>query len=95
MTIAQVTISENIDAIALRAAIEGVEDNNRINSGSWSDWSDADHVGDTYGAELCQEGAQIIERAIASNGSSLALDLPAVERAVWGQNFSGSFWDRA
>lgn len=52
-------------------------------------------IGDTYGAELCPEGAQIIERAIASNGSSLALDLPAVERAVWGQNFSGSFWDRA
>lgn len=88
-------ITENTDTEALRIAIEGVEDNNRINSGNWSDWSDADHVADTYGAELCAKGAQIIERAIASNGASLVQDLPAVELAVWGQNFAGSFWDRA
>ena len=79
---------------ALRQAIEGVEDNNRINDASWSDWEDAQHAAETYGVELCEEGVQIIERAIASNGESLKIDLPAAELAVWGQNFAGSFWDR-
>ena len=37
---------------ALRQAIEGVEDNNRINDGRWSDWEDAQHVAETYGVEL-------------------------------------------
>ena len=79
---------------ALRQAIEGVEDNNRINDGHWSDWDGAQHVAETYGVELCEEGTQVIERAIASNGASLAEDLPDAELAVWGQNFAGSFWDR-
>ena len=87
-------ITAELSAESLRQAIEGVEDNNRINSGGWSDWEDAQHVADTYGVQLCGEGAQVIERAIASNGASLAEDLPAVELAVWGQNFAGSFWDR-
>lgn len=89
------TINAEINATALRAAIEGVEDNNRINDAAWSDFDDAAHVAETYDAELCATGSAIIDRAIASNGQSLATDLPAVERAVWGQNFSGSFWDRA
>ena len=59
---------------ALRQAIEGVEDNNRINDGRWSDWEDAQHVAETYGVELCGEGAKVIERAIASNGESLVED---------------------
>ena len=79
---------------ALRQAIEGVEDNNRINDGHWSDWEDAQHIAETYGVELCGEGTQVIERAITSNGESLVEDLPAVELAVWGQNFAGSFWSR-
>ena len=87
-------ITAELSAESLRQAIEGVEDNNRINSGSWSDWEDAQHVADTYGVQLCGEGAQVIERAIASNGAYLAEDLPAVELAVWGQNFAGSFWSR-
>ena len=87
-------ITAELNDKALRQAIEGVEDNNRINDGSWSDWEDARHVAETYGVELCSEGAQVIERAIASNGASLAEDLPAVELAVQGQNFAGSFWDR-
>lgn len=88
-------ITENINDKALRAAIEAVEDNNNINDGSWSDWQDAAHIEETYEVEMCDEGKAVIERAIKSNGKSLVTDLPAVELAVWGQNFSGSFWDRA
>ena len=86
------TISENIDDKALRHAIEAVEENNRINDGMWTGWDDAAHVAETYSIELDEQGAKIINRAIASNGESLAVDLPAVELAVWGQNFFGSFW---
>ena len=89
-----ITITQELNAEALRQAIYGVEDNNRINDGRWSDWEDAQHVAETYGVELCDEGAQVIDRAIASNGASLVEDLPAAELAVWGQNFAGSFWDR-
>ena len=87
-------ISENIDDKALRQAIEAVEENNRINDGMWTGWDDAAHVAETYSIELDEQCAKIINRAIASNGESLAVDLPAVERAVWGQNFFGSFWNR-
>lgn len=90
-----VTFTTNINAEALKAAIEGVEDNNKINDGSWLNWDDAQHVAETYGIELCGEGVEVISRAIASNGESLKVDLPAVELAVWGQNFAGSFWNRA
>ena len=88
------TISENIDDKALRQAIEAVEENNQINDGMWIGWDDAAHVAETYGIELDEQGAKIINRAIESNGESLTVDLPAVERAVWGQNFFGSFWNR-
>ena len=87
-------ISENIDDKALRQAIEAVEENNHINNGTWLGWDDAAHVAETYGIELDEQGEKIINRAIASNGESLTVDLPAVERAVWGQNFFGSFWNR-
>ena len=85
-------ISENIDDKALRQAIEAIEENNSINDSTWLAWDDAAHVAETYGIELDEQGAKIINRAIASNGESLAVDLPAVELAVWGQNFFGSFW---
>ena len=85
-------ISENINHEALREAIEAVEENNQINDGMWTGWDDASHVAETYGIELDEQGEKIINRAIASNGESLAVDLPAVELAVWGQNFFGSFW---
>lgn len=88
------TINANINHEALREAIEAVEENNRINDGTWLEWDDAAHVAETYSIELDKTGARIINHAIASNGKSLIADLPAVERAVWGQNFSGSFWGR-
>ena len=89
-----ITITQELNAEALRQAIDGVEDNSHINDGRWSDWDNARHVAETYGVELCEEGVQIIERAIANSGKSLKIDLPAAELAVWGQNFAGSFWDR-
>lgn len=89
-----ITISENIDDKALRQAIEAIEENNSINDGMWIGWDDAAHVAETYSIELDEQGAKIVNRAIASNGESLAVDLPAVELAVWGQNFFGSFWNR-
>ena len=80
----------------LRAAIEGVEDNNRINDASWSDWDDASHICETYGIEgMGDLEHAILNRAIASQGESLNADLPMIERIVWGQNFSGSWWNRA
>jgi hypothetical protein len=33
---------------AVREAIESVEENNRINDASWSDWNSARHIADTY-----------------------------------------------
>ena len=91
----QVAISANINHAALRQAVEAVEENNRINDGMWLEGDDAAHVAETYGIDLDEQGAKIINRAIASNGESLTADLPAVERAEWGQNFFGSFWFRA
>ena len=85
-----ITVTPNINEDALRAAIEAVDENNDINDGKWSNWEGAFDIEGVYGIELCDEGRAIIERAIESNGASLVVDLPAVERAVWGQNFSGA-----
>lgn len=88
----QVLIEANINYAALREAIEAIEENNSSNDGMWLEWDDAAQVAETYSIEFDEQGAKIINRAIASNGESLAVDLPAVELAVWGQNFFGSFW---
>lgn len=81
---------------ALRAAIEGVEDNNRINDATWADWDDSSHICETYGIEgLGDLEHAILDRAIESRGESLKTDLPMVERLVWGKPFSGFWWDRA
>ena len=87
-----IVITANINDAALRQAVEAIEENNSINDGMWLYWDDAAQVAETYSIELDEQGAKIINRAIASNGESLAVDLPAVELAVWGQNFFGSFW---
>jgi len=85
-----------VDDEGLRAAIEGVEDNIRTNAASWSDWDDASHICEVYGIEdLGDLERAILDRAIESRGESLNTDLPMVERLVWGQNFAGSWWNRA
>lgn len=33
---------------AVKYCVQGVEENNRINSGSWEDWKDADHIISVY-----------------------------------------------
>lgn len=83
-----------IDVDALRNAVEGVEGNNKQNGGNWSDWDDAAHVGEVYEVELCDIGKSVVQRAIESNGVTLAADLRAVHLAVWGVEFSGGWWCR-
>ena len=76
----------------LVTAVKAVEVNNKINGASWADWQDADHILETYeidGAD--RDVVEILNRAIATNGQSLAEDLPKAERQVFGQNFFGSF----
>lgn len=75
--------------------IKAVEENNAINGASWADWQDADHILSTYeidGAD--QSSVEILNRAIATNGRSLAEDLPEAERHAFGQNFHGSVAQR-
>lgn len=33
---------------AFNYCVQGVEDNNHIHGGSWSDWTDADHISSVY-----------------------------------------------
>ena len=80
--------------------IESIEDNNRINDGSWVDWKDMAHVESVYGTlsdeDVSRERAEmIIANAINTNGNSLRSDLQKLELEVFGQNFSGSFYDCA
>ena len=83
-----------IDADALRNAIEGVEGNNKQNGGDWSEWDDAAHVEEVYEVELCDVGKAVVQRAIESDGVTLAADLRAVHITVWGVEFSGGWWCR-
>lgn len=85
----------DIDDDSLRAAVEAVEENNAFNDSRWSVWDDASHICHTYNLELGAFERAVLDRAIASDGESLKTDLPLVERVVWGQNFSGSWWNRA
>lgn len=85
-----------VDDEGLRAAIDGVEDDIRTNAASWADWDDSSHICEVYGIDgLGDLEHAILNRAIESRGRSLKADLPMVERLVWGQNFAGSWWDRA
>jgi len=66
----------------LRYLISAVEDNNEINEASWSDWQDAlDIVGRYPAPEDCESSVSdtviesVLERAIETNGESLAGDI--------------------
>ena len=76
----------------LKKTVLAVLDNNVINDGKWADWSDAQHVAETYEIALEDDDAAIIQRAIDSAGVTLDADLSAAELAEWGQNFSPSWW---
>jgi hypothetical protein len=93
----ELALTSDFDPGVLRQVIEGIEDNNKINGGGWRDWSyDPTEAFNIYADGECDEQSLlIVERAINSQGDSLKWDLPLVERVVYGQNFSGSFWDRS
>jgi len=84
----------------LKNIIQAVEENNTINGGSWGDWESLEHIEGVYGdyddADVPRHRARlIIDAAIWSSGTSLGIDLPLIEQEIWGQNFSGSFYDQA
>lgn len=86
--------------VTLLNLVEAVQDNNRVNDGSWKDWTDLSHIEEVYGSlddedVTREEVDRVIAAAIASNGASLRDDLSAIERRIEGQNFAGSRWDRA
>lgn len=99
------------EKLTLRRLIEAVEDNNRINDGAWTNWSDADAIVDIYDpAGVCagnawdrfededvtaEQASEILNRAIASNGASLADDLEALAVAVWGEGVGCWYSDHA
>lgn len=86
---------ENIDDSLLKKCVCAVDENNRCNNASWRDWQGGYDIIKMYAPnEWCDEVRWVLDRAVESNGESLKEDLPAVELAVWGQNLSGSFFDR-
>lgn len=85
--------------VTFKTIVEGVEDNNSINNARWSDWSDASDIFDVYGPladeDISLERATaVLDRAIASDGLSLAHDLAKIQLEVQGNNFAGSWWYR-
>jgi len=76
----------------LKQAVIAVQENNILNDGAWSDWSDAHHIAETYEIALDESAVRVIQRAIDSDGVTLDADLSAAELAEWGQNFSPSWW---
>lgn len=82
---------DNLDNYeALKSCVLAVEENNSLNRGSWNDWDDADSICKAYEIPtLSSDHADIIDRAISSNGKSLAADLWAAEKKELGQNFGG------
>lgn len=84
----------DFNADLLRKAVEGVEDNNDINDAQWSDWDWSGDIMDVYcDGETDCDVQLVLDRAIESSGESLAEDLKAIQLAVWGQNFAGSWWN--
>ena len=86
----------------LKTLVEGVEDNNTINNGNWSDWTGADAIFETYcDDEYCDEycdeptAIEILENAIQTNGKSLNQDLIQLRNEIWGNAIviPDTFWD--
>lgn len=87
--------NSDFNADLLRKAVEGVENNNDINNAEWSDWDWSGDIMKIYcDGETDCDVQSVLDRAIETNGKSLAEDLKAIQLAVCGQNFSGSWWNR-
>jgi hypothetical protein len=76
--------------------IDAVEENNRINDGKWSDWENAAHIQEVYGALSYDEDIQIkaIEKMlnflIKSNGEDVNLFIDLVDHYDYGIMFARS-----
>lgn len=91
----QNVFKDDFNAGLLRKAVEGVEDNNDINDAQWSDWDSVRDIMCLYCDCVFDEDVEaVIQDAIDTNGESLAEDLKAIQLAVQGQNFAGSWWNR-
>lgn len=65
------------------------------NEATWASWAGAHSLGVMdieawLGASFTERQANIIERAIDSDGATLDADMQAFERDVWGYNFAGA-----
>lgn len=95
---APLIVEETFNDGLLRQAVEGVEDNIWINAldniEGWG-WDSVRDIMELYcdGAEDV-DVEEVLSRAIDSRGATIPDDLRAVQLAVQGQNFSGSWWNR-
>ena len=63
------------------------------NESAWADWAGDYSLGVLdieawLGASFTERQAEIVERAIESDGATLGADMQALEREVWGYNFA-------
>lgn len=71
----------------LKAAVLAADENRKINDGAWSSWGSGSDILETYELGYDSDVAEILDRAIQSNGKSLPADLRAAELKELGQNF--------
>lgn len=75
-----------------RNMIEGIEENNRINDGQWSDYNISDlfdaYASDSYSDDdISEERAKaIMKRAIDTDGFSLEDDINDLCDEIWGKD---------
>ena len=73
-----------------KSLVKAVEENNRINDGKWSDWSDAFHIERTYGELSIKERSialEFLSALIRDNGENLEIYLDAMDCLQYGQPF--------
>ena len=74
---------------SLKTLVLAVEENNVFNDAKWSDWSDAGHIAETYEeTDISDEEAQILNRAIESNGLTIEADMSAAHKVEHGVEFN-------
>ena len=79
--------------------LEGIEDNNAMNNGQYSDWQSAQDAIDAYGDTFTGEQPDDAEMTatvgalamiIASNGELRDAAIDAFNRSVWGVEFGNA-----
>lgn len=85
----------SIDDDLLYHCVTAVECNNAQIRGAWTDWNDAFDILEVYGDGKDDKWVRLIlDRAIESDGDTLAQDLGRVCDVVWGEDYPSSFWRR-